>query len=136
MAAVTLNEGKELLFRQQMGSTGGKSPQALRLFSNNFTPSETSVLANFTECTGSGYLAATLAGADWSYTFDALNNAWVASATKVFTFTGALTIWGAYCTDTPATKGMYAEKFGAVVNIGASGGNLTVTVNVTRKQCP
>jgi len=38
---------------------------AVKLFSNNVTPSETSTIASFTECSGGGYAVLHLDPEDW-----------------------------------------------------------------------
>jgi hypothetical protein len=62
----------------------------LALYKNNYTPINTSLLANFTECNFDGYARITLTG--WpAAALDANNKAATALAAQTFTCTGAVT---------------------------------------------
>lgn len=82
----------------------------LRLYTNNITPGETDTAATYTEATGFGYAAVTLAGATWAVTEGAPSSATYAQQT--FTFTGAAgNIYGYYLTRATSGRIAYAERF-------------------------
>ncbi len=90
---------------------------SLRLYSNNYIPVEGSTLASFTEVTGGGYAAKTLAAGGWTTT--AGDPSFGTYAQQTFTFTGATggpgTIYGYYIVDTSNVV-RWAERFpGSVV---------------------
>lgn len=101
----------------------------LRLFSNNKTPTAADVVGDYTECTGSGYSAITLTGASWTIgTVDGHEEADYAEQT--FTITGALTVYGAYLTNTAGTVLIGAERFSDAPHVFSTGGG---TEKVTTK---
>lgn len=85
---------------------------SLRAFTNNITPADDDVLADYTEAAGGGYAAIALAAADWT---GSITNgiAQVTQAMKTFTFTGPLTggvpIYGYYVVNPSTNKVIYAE---------------------------
>ncbi len=90
---------------------------SLRLYSNDYTPIETSTLAAFTEVAGGGYAAITLNDAEWVVTPGAPSVAEYAQQT--FTFTGATTapgtIYGYYLVDIVTGLLIGAERFSGSV---------------------
>src|SRR5689334_17620948 len=93
----------------------------LGLFTNNVTPSDTTVLTDLIECTGGGYAELTLTGTDWTITQGAPS---VASyALQTFTFSGVpgvATIYGYFIK--AGTVLLYAERFAtAPLTIAAAG---------------
>jgi len=106
-------------------------PLTARLYTNNYTPLDTSVLGDFTEAAGGGYAAISL-GTTW--TVDTLH---VTPAVAVhpaisYVFTGTLTglttVYGMYITDSSNVV-IFAEKFGTPFQPRNNGD--TITVNTT-----
>jgi hypothetical protein len=89
---------------------GGRN-LTMRLFTNNYTPVDTSTSANFTEASGGGYASKTLTNGSWTVS-NVGGIAQAAYAQQTFTFTGALsgsaTIYGYYVTDADGVL-VYAE---------------------------
>lgn len=77
----------------------------LKLFSNNYTPGETSVVGSFTEVTGGGYVAKTLSVGNWTITSGDPSTA--AYPAQTFSFTGAIggsgNVYGYYITNVAGT---------------------------------
>lgn len=98
---------------------------SLRLYQNNFTPSPTSVLGDFTVATFDGY--ANKAIAAWGAVFlDPLGLATTIAPLQTFTMTGATTpniVYGAYYLDKNGAL-MWAERFAVPVNFAAAGNTL------------
>jgi len=132
MALVVPNVGAQILLRRALGdlATGNL---ILKLFTNDYTPVETSVVGSFTEATGSGYAEKSLTDGSWTVT-----NADPAVATydggdQVFTFTGALgNVYGYYITDFAETGLVWAERFtSAPFNVQNNGDTITITLQLT-----
>lgn len=102
----------------------------LHLYSNNYTPVEGSLLANFTECNAAGYAAITLTGASWTVA-TTTGTTEATYAQQTFTFTAAQTVYGYYITDSGSTILVWAELFtGAPFNIPSGGGSVKVTPRI------
>lgn len=122
---------------QRIGENYVSNGVSIRLYSNNYTPVEASTLANFTEVSGGGYSAVSLAGNSFTWTpgdptvGEAPEQEWV--------FTGATTapgtIYGYYLVD--LVTGLYigGERFaGAILPFTPVAGStirLTPTVQVS-----
>ncbi|MHC1697786.1 MAG: hypothetical protein AB9919_06960 [Geobacteraceae bacterium] len=80
----------------------GGNNLTLRLFSNSFTPVSGNVASAFTEVTGGGYAAKTLAAGSWTVSVVG-GIPQVVFAKQVFTFTGTIggsgQVYGHYVTD-------------------------------------
>lgn len=107
--------------------TGAK----LHLYSNDLTPSPTTVVGDFTECIFTGYAAASLV---WSAPFYDVHGVAVSTpGEKLFAQTGATgdTCFGAYVTDTAGTKLLAAGRLAdAPFTFAASGDALPINVKV------
>jgi hypothetical protein len=107
---------------------------SLRLFSNNYTPVETSTLANFTEVTGGGYLAIDLAPGTWMFVQGDPTTADYPEQTFAFTgVTGAPgTVYGYYLVDTVTGLLIGAERFpgAAVPYTPVAGASVKITPHV------
>jgi hypothetical protein len=85
----------------------------VKLFSNNFTIANNTVIADFTEVAGGGYAAQTLTAANWGYT---LADPLVALYSEFveFDFTGPTMgsgkVYGYYITDSAGTTLIVAEN--------------------------
>lgn len=109
------------------GSVVGK---VLRLFSNNYTPVLNDSPSNYTQCTGSGYASISLSSGSWTVT-KVGNQEQATYPQQTFTFTGALTVYGYYVTDSGNTKVFWAElASGGPFTYGAGGGQLLVTLEL------
>lgn len=122
----------------------GKTAQGtleLRLFKNNLTILDSTVLADFTQCDFTGYAAKTLAGASWTITPgtpDAGSGEVPSYATyPVQTFTSTAvqtqTIYGWYIVNTTSGKVIWAQKVSASHTLAYNGDNFTVTPLITWK---
>lgn len=84
----------------------------LRLFKNNYTPSQTSVTSDFTEADFTGYSAITLLPSDWSITEG--TPSFAETAYKYFTSTAnqsVQNIYGYYLTWVGSGRLFYSERF-------------------------
>lgn len=132
--AILTNDGLNWFARYGLGiSTTGFTLTA-RLFVNNFTPSVSSVTADFTECTIPSYVAVALVPSSWSgsssgglgqFAYPQLT--WNFSA-----YAGPVqTLYGYYVTESVASKTLWADIGTPSYPVPLAGGqlNLTITFN-------
>lgn len=108
-----------------------RNPISLRLYSNNETITEASVLADFDQVTGGGYAAITIPFADWVLTLGDPSD--IEAPQQTFTFTGATdapgTIYGYLLVDTITGLLIGVEEFpGSVLPFTPTTGS---TVKIT-----
>lgn len=129
MALVVPDQGEvEKLSRMLNKSATGDV--VLRLYTNNYTPIEGSVVGDFTDATAAGYAAKTLTGSSW--TISTVGNVSTAAyAEQTFTFTAGETCYGYFVTNAADDKVLWAELFtdGPYV-IPAGGGDINVTPKI------
>lgn len=110
--ALEITNGGEAIFLANMLKKQAGYDYDVRLFSNNITPSPTSVSGDFVEVDGGGYSLQGLTAATWGITG---TNPTTASygATISFTFTGA-----------PTTNSGYVYGYYVTVRSGANAGEM------------
>jgi len=129
MSIVVSDQGEVLALGLIVNKTA-QGDLKLKLFTNDYTPVEGTVVGNFTECTATGYAAKTLTGASW--TIATVANVTTASyAAQTFTMSSAANCYGYYVTNSAGTSVLFAEKFPSVFTIPSGGGSVTVTLNWT-----
>jgi hypothetical protein len=129
---VIVQGGCASLARLGLGITSFTS-MSLRLYTNNYTPTVTDTLSNYTELSGVGYSAFTYTPGTWSVT----GSGGVATASypaHTFALTGAATVYG-YFMELVLASG--STLFGAELFssgpfvIPSGGGSITITTNWT-----
>ena len=131
MALVMTKKGIEMLLDAWLNDNwpvNGKN-LTMKLYTNNYTPVETSVPGSFTEASGGNYAAKTLANGSWTIeTGNTPRDAIYAQQT--WTFSGALdggaTIYGYFIVDADGNL-LWAELLGATMTPASSGDILQVT---------
>lgn len=108
---------------------GGGIDLTLKLYTNNYTPLDTSVAGDFSEASGGGYAAKTLSNGSWTVTVGS-DPSDAAYAEQTWTFTGALagtaTIYGWFIVDADGVLIM-AEKFDYSLTPAKNGDQLRAT---------
>lgn len=108
--------------------TGGKD-LTLKLYTNNYSPLDTSSAANFTEAVGGDYAPKTLTCGSWTIT-PADDPSDAVYADQTFEFSGELdanaTIYGYFIVDADGVI-RWAEKLGTPFTPANNGDNLVVT---------
>lgn len=105
----------------------------LRLYQNNYTPVDGSVLADFTECDFDGYAAKTLT----AFTVPILvgGEAYIAEGPQIWTATGGVTpndVYGYYVEDPVDGEVIWAARFtGAPIVVDGAGDVVVVTPTFT-----
>jgi len=103
----------------------------LHIYVNDYTPTESSAISNFTECTASNYAPITLIGANWNITTDASGNTIATYPEVTFRLTSTSTDYGYYITDSTGTKLLWAERFfNAPHTIPSGGGVEKITIKI------
>lgn len=130
MALVLADVGADQILKAYFNNSWPASKNLkLRLYTNNYTPVDTSVVGSFTEMSGAGYAAISLTNGSWTVTVgndpsDAVY------AEQTFTFTGSgSTIYGYYIEDNDGSTGtlVWAELFGSTYTPANNGDTLKVT---------
>lgn len=109
------------------GSAGpSNGNRLLRLFTNNLTPTDSTVIGNITECTAAGYSAITLTGSSWTVaTVSGVSTA--SYPEQTFTMTATATVYGYYVTTLGGAL-LWIERFsGAPFNLPSGGGQISIT---------
>lgn len=123
-------KGEILLLQYIVGMVAAGHP-VLHLFSNDVTPSDSTVIGDLTELAGAtGYAAVTLTSANWTTTQSGGVTTAVYSE-QTFTFTTNATSYGYYVTNTTGTL-LWLERFsGAPFQIPDGGGTISITNKLT-----
>jgi hypothetical protein len=127
VALVYVNNGEVVALSLLVNKVTTTENLILGLFTNNYTPIETTVLGDLTEATGSGYAAKTLTGASWTVTGGAPTTA--SYAAQQFTFSGALgNVYGYFFKRASSGDLIAAEVFsGAPFNVASTNHSITIT---------
>ena len=130
MALLAPNAAEDIMLQNILNKTAPQNV-VLRLFTNNYTPVETSTEANFTEASGFGYASVTLPGSSWTITPG--NPTSASYAQQTFTFTGNLgNVYGYYMTQLTSGFLMWAERFtDGPYNIVNNGDQIKITPVIT-----
>jgi hypothetical protein len=123
-------KGEILLLQYIVGMVNADNP-VLHLYGNDITPSDSTVLGDLTELSGStGYVAVTLLSNQWTTTQTAGVTTAVYSE-RTFTFTTLATAYGYYVTD-ESNNLLWLERFsGAPFDIPDGGGTISITSKLT-----
>lgn len=131
MALRIPNSAEALLLEYVVNKT---APQdlVLRLFQNDFFPTDTTVLGDITQATFTGYSPVTLTGSNWVSTPGDPSN--VAYSQQSFTSTASLqnqTIYGYYLTRLSGGELVVVERFATSYTIQNNGDTVKVTPIIT-----
>lgn len=96
----------------------------LKLFTNDYTPVESSLASDFTEATGGGYAPLPLTAGGWTVGLDGSGIPTATYSTQVFSFTGALAlsaaIHGVYVVDADGVC-IFSERAAATFTPATAG---------------
>jgi hypothetical protein len=127
MALVIPDEGEVQLLKLLTGA-GAQEDFSLKLYTNAGPPAETDTAASYTEVSGFGYSAITLAhGAGWTCSTTSGTSA-AQFAQQTFSFTsGPVTVNGYYIVGVTSGKVLWAEAFSTPAAIPSLGGTIQLT---------
>ncbi len=131
MSLIVPDEG-EVAMLDMLVNGDGMAGLHLRLYQNNLTPDQDTVLADFTEATFSGY-------AEDSPSFGAAatvshKGKIVDTAARDFTHSSggtSNTVYGYYLVNAPDTKVLWAERFSSPQVVAVNGDKITITLALT-----
>lgn len=130
MALLVPDVGEVLLLSYALNKITPGDSVKLKLFTNDYTPVEGSLVGDFTECVAAGYAAIDLAKADWTIE-TAAGVTTAEQPQKTFTLTAASEDYGYYITDIAGTGLLWAERFtDAPHSIPSGGGTEKITVKL------
>lgn len=103
----------------------------LHLYTNNWTPTSSDTLANYTESVAAGYHSMTLPGSQWTVSTVAGTSS-ATFATQTFSYSTSETLYGYYITNNATSTLLWVELFtGAPFTIPSTGGTLQVNPDLT-----
>ena len=109
MTLVMPNEGEVAVLGAALKVSAPEN-LSLRLYTNDYTPVETSTASSFTEVSGSGYAPITITAPDW--TLVAGDPTVATAAEKMWSFTGNPgNIYGYFVVGATSGKVYWAERF-------------------------
>lgn len=140
MAFVISNEGEKLLLEAALGKVAAGNLK-LRLYTNNYTPTQTDTVASYTEMGAvQGYSLITLATGTWASAVAGTgsglllaNHASIGYAQQTFTASGAggaQTVFGYFVTDNGGTILLGGEKFATSKSYAIAGDAIKITPQV------
>ena len=127
MALLVPDVGEVELLTRALTYEGSK----LKLYTNDYTATEATVIGGLTECAVAGYAAKALATGSW--VVSTVTNITTASyAEQEFAITTAVSCYGYMVTNSAASVLLWVERFtGAPFTLPAGGGSIKVTLNLT-----
>lgn len=121
--------GEILLLQYIVGLVEAGNP-VLHLYSNDVTPSDSTVIADITEATSVGYAPITLVSSNWTTTQVAGVTTAVYSE-QTFSFSTDAVCYGYYVTNTSGAL-LWLERFsGAPFDLPDGGGSVSITTKLT-----
>lgn len=131
MALLVPNVGEVEILTRALTYEGSK----LKLYTNDYTATEGTVIGGLTECVVVGYahktLTGTVSGGTWTIS-TATNITTASYPEQDFAITTAVSCYGYAVTNSAGTTLLWAERFtGAPFTLPAGGGSIKVTVNIT-----
>lgn len=106
--------------------------QYIRLYTNDYTPDNSSVAASFTEMNTHGYVQKELLVTDWTIT-NTTSGSTAQNLSQTWTFTEApqVSVYGYYLIDTISGDLVYAERFPSTQIIVNEDDQIVVTPRLT-----
>ncbi len=129
MALLVPNTGEAEMLKRILNMTVTDPDIVVRLYTNNYTPIETTVIGDLTDATATGYGPITATPGSWSISGDPTE----ASHTEIeFIFTdGEPTVYGYFITNTADDTLLWAEEFvDGPYTIPAGGGSIFITPKI------
>jgi hypothetical protein len=133
VAGMLTSLGEQIVLEALANKTAPQS-LVLKLFTNDYTPVRGSTSANLTEASGSGYSAATLTPASWSFTAGGSPPGRLEYPAVTFGFTDALAVpvYGYFLVQTSSGLLVAAERFSdGPYTIALNGDEIVITPVLT-----
>jgi hypothetical protein len=128
--SLVVSDSAEIVLLQYLLNMTSPTHPVLKLYKNDVTPSESTVIGGLTQATEAGYASITLPGTSWTTTQVSGVTTGVYSE-QTFTFTTGATIYGYYVTTTGGSL-LWVERFpGAPFILPDGGGQIAVSPRIT-----
>jgi hypothetical protein len=107
----------------------------LHLYSNNLTPSSTTVIGDVTEVASGGYASVTLTSSSWTVATSVGGITTATYSEQTFNITTSSTVYGYYITNVAGDL-LWLERFTAApFQLPGSGGQILVTSTISLNSC-
>jgi hypothetical protein len=127
MALQITTAGKEVVLKYLTGNVSATETLKLKLFTNNYTPTPSSIAIDFTEANGGGYAEKLLTASAWTF-----SNGIATCPAQLWTFTGSVgNVYGYYLIRQTSADVIAAERFtSGPYNIANNGDTITVNLSL------
>jgi len=135
MALVLAIDGRKRALNTRLRNLNTGENFVYHLYSNNYTPVDGSVLANFTESAFAGYASQIVLAADWTSPVDDGTCVTCTAPAHTWTSTGAPAeqAYGYFVTSSVDAVLLWAEKFAAPVDMSLAGRSTILTPTYQNK---
>jgi hypothetical protein len=133
--ALVIPNVSEVTLLNNMLNVATPTNTILHLYSNNLTPSSTTVVGDVTEVTSGGYAAITLSSLSWTVATSGGGITTASYAEQTFNITTSATVYGYYITNVAGDL-LWLERFTAApFQLPGSGGQVLITSQVSLNSC-
>jgi len=133
--ALVIPNVSEVTLLNNMLNVATPTNTILHLYSNNLTPSSTTVVGDVTEVTSGGYAAITLTSLSWTVATSGGGITTASYAEQTFNITTSATVYGYYITNVAGDL-LWLERFTAApLQLPGSGGQVLITSQVSLNSC-
>ena len=133
--ALVIPNVSEVTLLNNMLNVATPTNTILHLYSNNLTPSSTTVVGDVTEVTSGGYSAITLTSLSWTVSTSGGGITTASYAEQTFNITTSATVYGYYITNVAGDL-LWLERFTAApFQLPGSGGQVLITSQISLNSC-
>jgi hypothetical protein len=133
--ALVIPDISEVVLLNNMLNIATPTNTVLHLYSNNLTPSSTTVIGDVTEVASGGYASVTLTSSSWTVATSVGGITTATYSEQTFNITTSSTIYGYYITNVAGDL-LWLERFTAApFQLPGSGGQILVTSTISLNSC-
>lgn len=133
--ALVIPDISEVVLLNNMLNIATPTNTVLHLYSNNLTPSSTTVVGDVTEVASGGYAAVTLTSSSWTVATSVGGITTATYSEQTFNITTSSTVYGYYITNVAGDL-LWLERFTAApFQLPGSGGQILVTSTISLNSC-
>lgn len=133
--ALVIPNASEVKLLNNLLNISAPTNTILHLYSNNLTPSSTTVIGDVTETASGSYAAITLTSSSWTVATSGGGITTASYAERTFNITTSATIYGYYITNLAGDL-LWLERFTAApFQLPGSGGQVLITSQLSLNSC-
>jgi hypothetical protein len=133
--ALVIPDISEVVLLNNMLNIATPTNTVLHLYSNNLTPSSTTVIGDVTEVASGGYASVTLTSSSWTVETSVGGITTATYSEQTFNITTSSTVYGYYITNVAGDL-LWLERFTAApFQLPGSGGQILVTSTISLNSC-